>query len=398
MHSLLFKVSHHALDNANDFSDGTAYQQTSLITPLSPLCLEDKSAEGMLDALRQVKVSLRDLPETANLTDEWPRLVESLGLAEKACGGFLGQRADDDDSDVCTDVCYDVDMLGIGMSHLGCRWGNISTLSRDPKLFLLDFEPSTNSSQTGLGLHAWFVHDSKRTPFRFIPQLLIAKVHFGSFVCDLVLFGNEKTADVSGFRSAATGILSSAMENAAANVCLRMRSSLNHLATSLRNPTSASSTFTISDTEASALILNTLQKSFPSDHHILLVDFGCKCRSCTSAFESSCSTRRSHCERAWSTRSMSPLPEEWDWEHGFRDILASNLNMDAVQQNTTFMIADLGVEFSSLGRFMHWTPGACKLFQSAFGGKGSLYFALGVRQLASYTTRATEFERFFLTF
>ena len=360
--------------------------------PSAPLCLEENSSERMLDALRQVKVSLRDLPETANLTDEWPRLVEPL-LGENAFGGFILPESGNE-NDVITDVCYDVDMLGIGMSHSGCCWGNISSLSRDPKMFQLDFEPSTNSNRTGLGLHAWLVQDSARIPFRSIPQALIAKAHFGTFVCDLVLFGKEG-ADVSEFQEVVTKKLLSGIAGAAANVSKRMRAILNHLISSLRNPLSANSTYIISDLEASALILNNLQKALPNDHHIFLVDFGCKCRSCTAAFESTCTTRRSHCERAWSSaRSESPLPKEWDWSQGFNEILSSNLNMDSVHQNATFMIADLGVEFSSPGRFMHWTAGACKAFQSSFGGKGSLYFALGIRQLASYTTRATEFERF----
>ena len=212
---------------------------------------------------------------------------------------------------------------------------------------------------------------------------------FGKLEIDVVVFEPENVSK-DGFEAER---LCDAIKSARSDDQLSYdaKSNLNHLIITIRNPASSASTYTVTDLTAVSLILSNLQQRLSAQHHIVMVDLGCKSRSC-SAGGAQIKTRQSH--SSLHDDDMSGPNAGLDWHDSFKAILDNQLDLEAVERCASFILADFGIEFSADGRFMHWEHQACKRFRTAMGGKGSLFFSFGVRQLANFDSWNTEFERF----
>ena len=111
----------------------------------------------------------------------------------------------------------------------------------------------------------------------------------------------------------------------------------------------SSSSSVVTDHTAVTLVLRNLQRGLTPDHHVFLMDLGCQSRSCTAGGR--IETLRGHMNADGSVPTATL--RDPDFHDTFRDILEQHLNLAAVQRLATFMLADLGVEFSAPGRFLH---------------------------------------------
>ena len=331
-----------------------------------------------------MKTSFQLLPDSTSLASDWSRVLGPLDA------NLFSISENEEDAEVDTTSHYDVDMVVVGISHHDCRWSDICSLPRDPTSFKLVFQPRQRG--TGNGFRGRFFQSNKSRPLWTLPQALIAKAFFGKLEFDVIVFGPENDSK-EGFEAYISERLCDAIKAARSDDQLSYdaKSNLNHLIISIRNPATSSSTYTVTDLTAVSLILSNLQQRLSSQHHIFMVDLGCKSRSC-SAGGAQIKTRQSH--SSLHDDDISSPNAGPDWHDSFKAILDNQLDLEAVERCASFLLADFGIEFSADGRFMHWEHQACKRFKTAMGGKGSLFFSFGVRQLANFDCRNTEFERF----
>ena len=350
------------------------------------LCLEVSQSSDSLLVLNDVKKNLHLLPDSSNIASEWSRILGPLDADLFSC------QSDDDDDCVDTSYHYDVDMVVIGLSHDGCNWADMCSFSRDLQFFKLVFQQ--NHRGTSNGFRGKFLEGNKSRPLWMLPQALVAKAFFGNLEFDLVVFGPEDT-EKCGFEAQISRRLCDSILAAISDpdMPLRSLSVLNHLATAIRhNAGPPFTTFGVSDPKACSLILTHLQRLLSAEHHIFLIDLGCKSRSCTAG-GSRIKTRRGLSANPEAVAPSSPVLNSSDWHDTFQEILEKHLNLVEVERQATFILADCGIEFTSPGRFMHWDHEACKAFKAAMGGKGASFFSFGLRQLANYDSRQMEFER-----
>jgi hypothetical protein len=351
---------------------------------LPSLCLEVTQSSESILVLNDVKRNLQDLPDSTNIASEWSRILGPLD------NELFSSKSDaDDDADVNTSYHYDVDAVIIGVSHDDCHWANICSFGRDERSFKLVFHRNRRGASAFRGK---FLAGNVSRPLWMLPQALIAQAAFGNLEFDLVIFGPEN-ADKGGFEAQISRFLCDSIEAAIADpdMPLDSISILNHVPIFIRNTGSSSSTYSVSDAKACSLLLGHLQRRLSSEHHIFLIDLGCKSRSCTAG-GARIKTLRGHSTRCSDAKS-SPLPNSSDYHDSFKEILKGHLNLEEVEHHATFMLADFGIEFTSPGRFMHWNQDACKTFKTAMGGKGASFYSFGLRQLANFDCREMEFER-----
>jgi len=350
------------------------------------LCLEDRQSSESLRVLNDVKTNFQLLPDSTSLASDWSRVLSPLDAKLFSIPENDGDAKDNGEVD--TTYHYDVDMVVIGISHPHCRWSDMCTFARDPTSFKLVFQQRRG---TGNGFRGKFFESGKSRPLWTLPQALLAKAFFGNLEFDVVVFGPENV-DKVGFEALITTRLCDSIRAARTDsqMPIHTRSSLNHLVTALVRNDNSSPSYTVSNLTAVSLILSNLQQRLSSTHHIIMVDLGCKSRSC-SAGGAETKTRRSH--SSFPAAVESSPNDGADWHDKFKEILANQLNLPAIDQHASFLVADFGIEFSADGRFMHWDQKACKSFKTAMGGKGSLFFSFGIRQLANFDSRNVEFER-----
>jgi hypothetical protein len=83
------------------------------------------------------------------------------------------------------------------------------------------------------------------------------------------------------------------------------------------------------------------------------------------------------------------------WDLYF-SILTDSLDVEAVVQHSSFWLVDLGKEYVALspsggGRVLHWRESSCKRAKRRFRG-GALYPTAGIRSMAAFTARASQFD------
>ena len=349
------------------------------------LCLESTAQTlESISVLNSVKTNLHNLPDSAGLASEWSTILTPL---DTVVFPNPAQSSDGDEDKIATTYHYDVDMIVIGISHRGCTWADIRHFSREVSTFKLVFQQRRRGG--GNGFRAKFFEGEKSRPLWSLPQATIAKAHFGNLECDVVVIGPEDVVK-SGFEAIISNLLIESANAASSDpeLPIHSKSILNHLECSIGTTSRNNADYSISDQTAVEFLLNNLQGRLSSKHHLILVDLGCKSRSCTAGGVQ-VETLRSH-STSCTTSTATSQP---DWHISFRDILASQLDLGEVESRATFILTDLGIEFSARGRFMHWDQQACKSFKTAMGGKGGLFLSFGVRQLANYDSRNTELER-----
>jgi len=261
---------------------------------------------------------------------------------------------------------FDIDALFIGVSHDDCDWGRIPWFG---KTFSIKFKASYEK-RSGARFHGSLVNVSEdaheepsRTPMRSLKQRLVAVVQLGSFTCDLVVFGPESEAfEKTNFYPLVKSALLQAVHEFKDET-----SNLNHLYCSLSNDNRASTT--ISSKQDAARVLRSFQSNLSSEHHVALVSLGCKAMGVVEEAKSS------------------------DLGGVFDSLLKKSLKMEIIRKDATYLMCDNGIEFSAPGRYVHWTPEACREFKKTMGA-GSCYFQFGIRQLTAFNTRATLFERY----
>ena len=361
------------------------------VTSAPPLlCLETAESTDAINVLSRVKSNLHSFSDTANLADEWTAL---LGPLETDL--FINRAPTDreEEDEILTSYHYDVDLLVVGISHQGCTWADICYFSQQTSSFKIVFK--RDLGQAGDGFRAKFFEGNKSRPLWTLPQALIGKAVFGNFECDLIVFGPEDVSK-SGFKGQIFDLLCESVTAAKSDPRLPRDcyTILNHLESDIRNSIryKSSYSYAVSERTAVEFVLNNLQRRLSAKHHIMLVDLGCKSRSCTGGGADT-KTLRSH--SAVSSHYANSQGQTLNWHDSFREILSRHLNLFEVQSRATFILSDLGIEFSARGRFMHWDQQACKSFKAAMGGRGSLFTSFGIRQLANFDSRNTEFERYF---
>jgi hypothetical protein len=357
---------------------------SDVLSSTTALCLETDQSSSSLMILDNVKKRLQGLSDSANLAAEWSNIFSPLRTPLFPVGNeFEGAEI----RNVDTSYHFDVDMVVIGISHPQCKWSDICSFPQDPRSFKFVFQRGRSGANNGF--RGKFFQGKTSRPLWTLPQALLAKACFGNLECDLVVFGPED-ASKADFEALMLEELRVAVGMAICDpqISDACRSILNHL--DLDPVSGSSSSSVVTDLTAVALVLSNLQRRLTPNHHVFLVDLGCKSRSCIAP-GGRIETLRSHMN---AEDSVPPTNlRNQDFHDSFRYILEQHLNLAAVQRLATFMLADLGVEFSAPGRFLHWHQDACKDFKTAMGGKGSLFLSFGVRQLANFDSRNTEFER-----
>ena len=301
----------------------------------------------------------------------------------------------------------DIDLGIMGFSNEDFDWSNLPLVVSDMATFSLTFVSDSYGGKDWNGNLVTQRDDGEEEtePLSSCPQSLICQLNAGHMRFDVIVMGSNDSEipnpNPKSFRDHVFSEFLRAMEIMLLdeNYLSRIKfpGLISHCRSNLTHKKGLH--YAITETSDAQILFEVFQKLLDPECHVMLVALGCKARGCSQVIDiSPCLTAPSHLyDPNPHKNSLQKQPGYWSAQ--YNALLRRYLNLEFVQQNSTFFIADFGIEYAnySTPRFFTWSPEGCKSFREAMSG-GDEYFSFGLRQLAAFGHRSLVLERYVIVF